>query len=281
MVSLLTKLKKPFVSEPHARTGVVTVDKDMDLDKGIIRVDDSKPENVVSTTDVLAESSADDDRKIRGNGGKVFIISLLPFYKAIGATPNSRMAHSLINFTETALNRMVAGRGIFNIHANDRIFIRLNILDTEGWAEASKIVNDIGTHFLRDTFNPEIFLPEALAVVDEDDCFSDDGTFDYDKAFHARTFSKELHADAKDLATKAARPVDDSPAWQQVTRKRDEKENVAEKWATDAVKIDAPGKIRKQRGPDRRKRAIPFEGLDRRQKARGRRDADDPTKTVW
>lgn len=275
MVSLLTTLRKPFVSEPPRRLGVTAGNMDIiDIENGVIRIDDAKPDRVISTTDILAESTDEDKKKIRGNGGKVFIISLIPFYKAIGAKPNSRMAHSLTNFTETTLTRMVAGRGIFNINTNDRIFIRLNTPDSEGWAEASKIVNEIGMHFLRDGFNPETFLPEALAFVDEEDCFGDDGTFDYDKAFDARTFPKENNSNVI--------RIDDSPAWQQVARKRDKEiESVAEKWTTEAVKIDAPKKSRKQRGPDRRKKKVPFEGLDRRKNPRGRRDADDPMKKVW
>ncbi|MDA0239206.1 MAG: hypothetical protein O3A84_04145 [Proteobacteria bacterium] len=274
MGSLLNTLKKPFVSERQGLEGLVANDKDMDLENGIIRIDDTKSDRVVSTTDVLTENAGGDNKKIRGNGGKVFIISLLPFYETIGATPNSRMAHSLINFTETTLNRMVAGRGIFNIYANDRIFIRLNIRDAEAWAEASKIVNEIGMHFLRDAFNPEELLPEALAVVDEEDCFGDDGTFDYDKAFEARTVPKEMGANVV--------RIDDSPAWSQVDRKRTGKKvSVAEKWATEAVEIAAPKKTRIKRGPDRRKRAVPFEGLDRRKNPQGRRDADDPKKKVW
>ena len=47
---------------------------------------------------------------------------------------------------------------------------------------ASKIVNNIGTHFLRYGFKPEDIIPAALAMVDLEDAVMENGDIDPAKA---------------------------------------------------------------------------------------------------
>ena len=183
--TFLSKLKKSIVGEDEDGFGAALDDENMDLESGVIRIDDSDPDEVVTTTDVLDEGHGTVGNALAGFGGKVFVVNLQPFFKTMKAPPGSRLANSLVTFSETLISRMIEGRGSFTQHGNDKFFLRLNVSDEIGWSEAANIVNDIGINFLRDAFKPEEFLPQVLGVVDGDIAFDEDGNFDAEKALAA------------------------------------------------------------------------------------------------
>lgn len=242
-------------------------DADMDLEAGIIRIDDSAPTEVVSTTDVLDEEKEWNAGALTGTGGHIFVVDLKPFFKAMQATAESRIAKSLITFSETLISRTLLDRGTFRLVGNDKLFLRLNVPDAEGWSEASTIVNDIGVNFLRDAFNPEEFLPQILSAVDPESAVDADGNFNAKTAWNARKFPEPETEAEKDLGAEWA-PF-------KVTD-----EGRKPKWTIEEIKNRA-AKMLTERGPERRVVKRKVKSGERRTRPYGRRDSDNPNRSVW
>ena len=259
-------------------------DSDMDLEAGIIRVDDSAPTQLVSTSDVLDEEKGWNS----GPGGHIFVVDLNPFFKAMQATSESRIAKSLITFSETLIGRTLEGRGTFRLVGKDKFFLRLNVPDAEGWSEASKIVNDIGVNFLRDTFNPEVYLPKVLSAVDPESAFDADGNFNAQSAWDARIFPEPETAEEKNLGAewKPFSAQDDlGGVFPPPTREWEGKEiesPSADKpqWSAEEIKTRAASMLT-ERGPERRAKKLKVKSGERRKRPYGRRDSDNPNRSVW
>ena len=183
------------------------------------------------------------------------------------------------------LGRALASRGTFSCHDDELFFFRLNTSDEEGLREAAKIVNEIGAHFLRDAFEPEEFLPAVLSVVEARDAIGVDGEFDPDNALAARAAGKVEFNDTGPVW----RPIggrggngDRDAEWRSTGgASLEDGRDVAPEWQLGAREKRTAG-VRVARGQERRnRRSPPPAGLNRRTKARGRRDADDPNQSVW
>lgn len=265
-----------------------TDDSDMDLEAGIIRIDDSAPTKIVSTSDVLDEENSWSSGAPSGAGGHIFVVDLNPFFKAMQATSESRIAKSLITFSETLIGRTLEGRGTFRLVGTDKFFLRLNVPDSEGWSEAANIVNDIGVNFLRDAFNPEVFLPRVLSAVDPENAFDADGNFSAKNAWNARKFPEPETAAEKKLGAewKPFSALDDGEAvFPPPTREWEGKDIEAPptdkpKWTAEEIKTRA-ARMLTERGPERRAKKLKVKSGERRKRPYGRRDSDNPNRSVW
>ena len=192
----LSKIKDTLKADLAADgMGSAHQDDNVDLDSGIIKVEEADPSKAIATSDVLRAGEEDEgDSLYQGQEkGVVYVLDLQPFYKAIGTTADEKLGRSLIQFSENLLARMLKGGGTYTCHENEKFLFRLDKSDAEGWLMASKIVNDLGTHFLRDGFKPEEILPEALSMVDLADAMDENGEIDPAKALTAqRNIPKKL-----------------------------------------------------------------------------------------
>ena len=248
-------------------------DKNVDLDGGVITVEEADPSEAISTADVLrAGEAGEGDSLYQGQEkGVVYVLDLQPFYKAIGATPNDKMGHTLVQFSENLLARLLKGGGTYTCHQNEKFLFRLHKSDAEGWLMASKVVNDLGTHFLRDGFRPEEILPEALAMVDLVNAMDENGEIDPHKAMAAR----------RKIPDKLIKQtIELGPVWEHMGDGDPDAEYIPE-WLTDPEAHRSIG-VRVQRGEERRKRKLRYpKDADRRADSNGRRDSDNPDKSVW
>ena len=268
---LLGKAKRKRRSD-----GGIELDESIDLDSGIIYIDDTiDPTKVVSTSEVFDQVEKKNDEPqaaepkkqptIGGCGAKIFILDLRPFFKAIGAKKGERAADSFVRFAENWLIRCIAPDGIYEFVGGDTFFFRLNMPNGQAAQQAVRIVNEIGTQYLRDAYKPEEMLADILGAVDG----------------------------GKDGAIDAKRTRDSLAAWRALDREA-RRDAFANAWHTSdtsddpttyMVPIERGRKAseRVQRGPERRKANKPIDGQDRRLRKRGRRATDKAgSKTaVW
>ena len=134
----------------------IELDSSIDVESGTITIDDTPPEEMLSTSEVLRESE-------EGEGGSishsvedvVYVLDLKPFFKVIDAEKGSKGAFKLVSLTENLLARTIGRHGTYTCQDNEMFFFRLDSKDIDGWKKASEIVNELGNHFLRGGFKPE------------------------------------------------------------------------------------------------------------------------------
>jgi hypothetical protein len=264
--SLLQKLKNSVVGEEEK----IDIDG-VDLDSGTIIIEESGPQEIVSTGAVLREGfDHETDIFFKGFTGTVFVLDLNPFFAAIGTTSNSRIGESLIAFAETNLSRELQGIGSFKNYSNEQFFFRLNKDDAEGWVMAAKAVNAIGEHFLRDSYEADDMISELLASVDINDLKGENGVFDGAKAMANKVAVKSV----EDAIQKSEELL-----WEKLDA-GGVKRSTNTEWETETKDMrEALNKV--DRGPERRQREIKAPAHMERRKTTGRRDIDNPNKSVW
>jgi hypothetical protein len=264
--SLLKKIKDSVIGEEEK----IDIDG-VDLDSGTIIIEETDPSEIVSTGAVLREGfDHETDIFFKGYTGTVFVLDLNPFFEAIGTTSTSRIGESLVTFTDNILTRELEGVGSFKNYSNEQFFFRLNKDDAEGWVMAAKAVNAVGEHFLRDSYEADDMISELLAAVNPEDLKGADGVFDGAKALENKmTFGSIAEAIKKTV----------EPLWE--TLKHNGVKHVAStEWETETKDMrDALEKV--ERGPDRRQKLIKAPAHMERRKTTGRRDIDNPNKSVW
>ncbi len=271
--SILKKIKDSVVGDmPDDGMGGPVDDDGVDLDSGTIVIDDSTgPQEIVSTGSILREGfDHETDIFFKGFTGTVFVLDLIPFFESIDIPKTSRIGESLIAFTENILTRELEGVGTFKNHNSEQYFFRLNKDDSEGWVMAAKAVNAIGEHFLRDAYEPDDMISELLASVDINDLKGADGHFDAETALENKVSITSLEDAIKHSV---------EPLWEKLNHagvKREKNMN----WETETKEMrHALDQV--ERGPERRQRKIDAPSRMERRKGRGRRDSDNPNKTVW
>ncbi len=265
--SLLKKLKNSVIGEEEK----IEIEG-IDLDSGTIIIDDTGgPQEIVSTGEVLREGfDHETDIFFKGFTGTVFVLDLNPFFDSIGTTSNSRIGESLIAFALNILERELKGVGSFKNYSNEQFFFRLNKDDAEGWVMAAKAVNAIGEHFLRDSYNADDMISELLASVDVNDLKGANGVFDGAKALE----NKQAIKSVEDAIQRSEEPL-----WEALNHNGIKRNKEAE-WETETKEMrDALKKV--DRGPERRHKAVKAPAHMERRKTKGRRDADNPNKSVW
>lgn len=270
--NLLKKIKKSVIGglQDDGMGGPID-DDGVDLESGTIVVDDSGPQGIVSTGEVLREGhDHETDIFFKGFTGTVFVLDLNPFFDSIGTTSTSRIGESLIAFAQTILERELKGIGSFKNYSNEQFFFRLNKDDAEGWVMAAKAVNAIGEHFLRDAYKPDDMIAQLLASVDVNDLKDADGEFDGKTALENKVSISSI----QDAIQKSEEPL-----WEKLNRKGGSRSKNMN-WETETKEIrDALKNV--ERGPDRRQKNIEAPAHMERRKIKGRRDSDNPNKSVW
>ncbi len=261
--NLLGRLKKVFKSDSSSEnSGAET-----------IKIDDTDPHETVSTSDVLHDS-----HEVQGRiplGGKVYVLELKPFLDVIGAGKSSRLTKMLNSFCRNVLERSVGAGGAVSSQGDKLFFFRFaGKSDEEGWAQAVEIVNDIGTHFLRDAYKPDEFISAILAAVDAEDALGPDGEFDAGKIMAAGASQKTSQESGRE---------DEDPGdseWQAFGG-RDQDTAPIHEWEV-AGRSKRPTGTRVKRQSERRiERTERTTGKERRKIQHGRRDADNPRQSVW
>tara|TARA_B100000315_G_scaffold260877_1_gene326726 strand:+ start:8022 stop:8879 length:858 start_codon:yes stop_codon:yes gene_type:complete len=267
----LDRLKKSVVGDSQDGMGGFVDDDSIDLDSGVIQIDDAPPEITVSTAEILRESTESESSEVRGSEGKVFVIDLGPFFKAMGTKPGGKLGKNLIMFAENLLARAIGRSGTYTLHGQTQFLFRLTVDEVEGWKMASKIVNELGVNFLRDGFNPEEMLPEVLAMVDEEDAFDADGQLVVEKALAARIPYEPEEIKEKD---------ESGPEWYYEEGIDPDADKVPEWDVADDGHRSASDRV--ERGPPRRTKQLSVDPKKNRRKIKyGRRDSDNPNASVW
>jgi len=260
---LLGKSKKKRVSnDPLA---AIELDDSIDLESGTIYIDDSIDlDRTVKTTEVFDQVAADDTRtRLAGGGAKVFILDLRPFFKALGTKKGESSALKFARFAENWLARSLGTGGMYEFIEGEIFFFRLNMPNHEAPAEAVKIVNDIGSQYLRDSFKSEHMLAEALGAVDEAEATSD-GVIDLRRAADVLGRWRAIGGKAKMAAVLFGGATEEKP----------EVDTMA---LLVPIRAERPANQRVKRGPDRRaKKAAAYAGAEKRRRRHGRRATDDP-----
>lgn len=287
---LFKRLKDTVKSELSA--------EDPDAVAETIVVDLSAPEETVATSQVLRRGEGGEGRSMfRATAGFIYVLDLRPFYEALGVGADDRMAESLVNFCDTLFERAIGHDGTHVCHQGEQFFFQLNKGAHEGWRMALEMVNEIGAQFLRDSFVPEEFVPAVLAAVDAAQAVGSDGVVDPDRLMAARTrpvlgpggtdagpvwlpFGGATPGEEPDLVWDTDEREDVDPEWQSMEGGAAHPDADPE-WHEAARQQRRTGR-QVERGQERRLRKSHFyAGEDRRRRARGRRDVDDPRQSVW
>jgi len=271
--SLLKKIKDSVIGDmPDDGIGGPVDDDGVDLESGTIVIDDSTgPKEIVSTGAILREGfDHETDIFFKGFTGTVFVLDLNPFFDSIGTTSASRIGESLVAFAVNILDRELEGIGAYKNFKNEQFFFRLNKDDAEGWVMAAKAVNAIGEHFLRDAYEPDDMISELLATVDLNDLKGTDGEFDGDTALENKVSITSLEDAIKHSV---------EPLWEKLNHAGVKGERNMN-WETETKEMrNALDQV--ERGPERRQRKIDAPSRMERRNNTGRRDSDNPNKTVW
>ena len=99
--SFLKKFKKTVLGDDMDEFAEPGLDDGLDLESGVIRIDDRGPEQRLSTADVLRETQGSiEDSLVRGHGGKVFVLDLRPFFDAINANSGTKLGQHLLTLEQ-------------------------------------------------------------------------------------------------------------------------------------------------------------------------------------
>lgn len=284
----LDRLKKTVVGNSQDGMGGFVEDDSIDLDSGVIVIDDTPPDVTISASEVLRESTENESKEVRGTSGKVFVIDLEPFFKVMNTDMTSKLAKNLINFGENLLARAIGRSGTYTLNGQTQFLFRLSVDDVEGWKMASRIVNELGVNFLRDGFKPEEMLPAVLAMVDEKDAYNADGTINIEKALTARIpYEPEPERERDDSGPgwyygKGVDPESEKegPEWSYEEDVDPDAEFTPE-WGVDED-ANRSKSVRVNRGPERRENEMKVDPKkDHRKSKHGRRDIDNPNASVW
>lgn len=238
-----------------------------------IKIDDTGPHETVSASDVLHDS-----HQVKGRiplSGKVYILDLKPFLDVVGVGKSSRLTRMLNSFSRNVLERNIGAKGAISSQGDNLFFFRFaGKNNQDGWRQAVEIVDEIGTHFLRDAYKPAEFVATILAAVDAEDAVGADGQFDADKIMAASTSRKTgQESDRKD--------EDPGDAQWQAFDGRDPDAAPINEWQVTG-REKRPARIYLKRQSERRSgKTKRITGREHRKILHGRRDTDNPKKSVW
>ncbi|MCG8508362.1 MAG: hypothetical protein MI741_03960 [Rhodospirillales bacterium] len=158
-----------------------------------------RPARTVEETEVLHQD--------RGLFGKVFILSLVEFYEAIGGR-TGRLAESLIIVCETVFNEHMTPNDGFSLVGEDNYVFRFAEKDDNRvLLRAAKIIEEIGTKMLGESFIKSGKFKAMLTAVGLGDVSDGHGNIDADKVKNAVELSRNLPPEA---------PKPDEPQWVQL-----------------------------------------------------------------
>ncbi len=140
-------------------------DKGLDLDEL-----DKYNREKVGADDVLHDDDSYGDVK-----GSVYVISLKPFYECIG-TRTGRLAEGLVDLCYKVMREKVGDNGTYSQQSADIfIFQFKDGVNQKNWKTAIEIINEVGTTFLGNNYNPKEIISDALGQGDAENILSNDG----------------------------------------------------------------------------------------------------------
>ncbi|MCW9034020.1 MAG: hypothetical protein OQJ97_07340 [Rhodospirillales bacterium] len=123
--------------------------------------------DAVGADDVLREDGNFGDIK-----GSAYVISLKPFYECIG-TRKGRLAEGLTDLCFKVLGERVGKKGTYSQQSSDIfIFQFKDGVTPENWRTAIEIINEVGTTFLGNNYNPKEIVADALGHGSAEDILS-------------------------------------------------------------------------------------------------------------
>ena len=155
-----------------------------------------QPERTVRQQQVL--------RQDQGLCGKVFILSLVEFYDAIGGR-SGRLAESLLTICDTVFaDRMGSDDGYSMVGEDQYVFRFSGCDDRQSLMRAAAIIEEIGTKMLGDHFVKSGKFQALLTAVGLDDIADPDGGIDAGKVSMAVEMARALPPEPQ---------APDEPAW--------------------------------------------------------------------
>jgi hypothetical protein len=272
--------KRDETLRTEAVAGANGAEDGVDVDAGIVVVDDTPPEQTINTSEILR--TGDDLGGVTASGalpGKVFILDIGPIFKLLEVKPKDRPGHNLGRFCDNLLARSVARLGTYEAHGADLFLFRLNMADDRALRAAIAIVNEAGKFFLRDGFQAEKLVPHMVDAVDAAEATNADGSINVERALDAQSRRRRAAEDQRQA--KAAKVLAPGTNPQPLFEQKPKPPPPEPEWI--AVKgTDRPAGMRVKRSPERRgKFAKPIAGTDRQIIANGRRQSDDPKIQAW
>ncbi len=155
-----------------------------------------QPERTVKQQEVL--------RQDQGLYGKVFILSLVEFYDAIGGR-SGRLAESLLTICDTVFtDRMRPDDGYSLVGEDQYVFRFAGCDDRQALMRAATIIEEIGTKMLGDHFVRSGKFQALLTAVGLDDITDSDGNIEAGKVSMAVEMARALPPEPQ---------APDEPAW--------------------------------------------------------------------
>lgn len=189
--------KRAESARPGAMAESSGIEEGVDLENGIIVVDDSPPERTIATSEILRRGDDNPSKPGKPGAGKVFILDLGPIFETLGVAPKDRAGHNLGRFCDNILARSVARLGTYEAKGSDLFLFRLNMDDDRALRAAIAIVNEAGNYFLRDGFQAEDLVPQMVDAVDAAEATGPDGGIDVEKALDARSRRRRAAEDKR------------------------------------------------------------------------------------
>ena len=142
------------------------------------------PSATVDSTDVLYQDV--------GLYGKVFVLSLVEFYDAIGGR-DGRIAEGLPVLCETVFEDQLGADGSFTLVGEDQYIFQLPKLDErQQLLKSAKIIEIIGSKLLGENFLKSGKFKALLTAVGMDDLTDDNGNVSKNKVDHAVGMARNL-----------------------------------------------------------------------------------------
>ncbi|MBC8157796.1 MAG: hypothetical protein H8E94_00530 [Alphaproteobacteria bacterium] len=142
------------------------------------------PNGTVESTDVLYQDE--------GLEGKVFVLSLVEFYDAIGGR-QGRIAEGLPLMCETVFEDQLANDGSFTRVGDDQFVFKFRDMDErQSLLKSSKIIEIIGGKLLGEAFLKSGKFKALLTAMGMDDITDADGKLDKGKVDHAVEMARNV-----------------------------------------------------------------------------------------
>lgn len=143
-----------------------------------------QPERTVEQKQVL--------RQDQGLYGKVFILSLVEFYEAIGGR-SGRLAESLLTICDTVFSEQIGPDDGYSLIGEDQYIFRFSGCDDkQSLVRAAKIIEEIGTKMLGEHFIKSGKFKALLTAVGLGDVSDTDGNIDAGKVSNAVELARAL-----------------------------------------------------------------------------------------
>lgn len=243
-------------------------DDGVDLDNNKIVLDLSKPKEKVATRQVLKTGTKYEEKNtFKNDAGKVYVLDLRPFFKVMKTKPGSRMAQSFIDYCDNRFAQLIGSEGAYTCRKDRQFLFQLSTTGEAGWLEAVDIINDIGVHYLRDAYDPELMVKAALAMMNPEEANKIDSRVESNREI-----------DNQPIVVHDVELENEDKHWSPIEREKIKKDM---QWETQVVPSSYQARKEKRAQQRRQADATNYNGIERRFKSSGRREMDNPGREVW